>query len=129
MFLIRESKFNYSETAIVKDMFDDDNSHYAKKKIGDVRVQDVKVQVIGEVTETKSKTEYEISDGSGKIIIILKQDEPMVDKIRDGMIVKALGRLLGDTGDLLSVDHILDYSDLDFELYKKSLDLKAKYLE
>lgn len=110
-------------------MFNGDDSHYAKKKIADITNQDTKLQVVGEVIDTLSETEYEISDGTGQVKIILKHEEPLVDQMRDGIILKVLGTLIGDSADIISVDFVKDYSDLEFDLYKKSLDLKAKYLE
>jgi uncharacterized protein YdeI (BOF family) len=84
---------------------------------------------VGKIVEKISDTKFKINDGSGSIIIIFNNNDPILDKIRDKTILKVLGDLVGDSGDILDVKYSNDYTDINFDYYKKTLEFEKKYLE
>lgn len=110
-------------------MSDSEKTFYKRKLIKDITSQDNRVQVVGKIVEKLSDTKYKIHDGSGSIIIKFKNNDPILDKIRDKMILKILGDLMDDSGLFIDVKYSLDYTDINLEIYKKTLEYEKKYLE
>ncbi len=110
-------------------MSEQDNRPYIRRMINEINSNDGKVQVIGTITEKVTDTEYKIDDGTGEISVIFNDSESILDHLGEKMTIKVLGNLLGDSTDVLRVKFASDYSDLDFEMYKKAYELGKKYLD
>ncbi|MHA1728848.1 MAG: hypothetical protein ACTSWY_08970 [Promethearchaeota archaeon] len=103
-------------------------SFFIKRMINEIEETDEKVQIIGKITGKINDVEYRISDDTGEISVIFSSSEPMLDKINEGMIIKVLGKFNDDSMDILDVQFVSDYSNLNFDLYKKTHLLKKMYL-
>ena len=106
-----------------------DNSPYRKRMIKDITSKDHNIQVIGRIAEQSNDNadEYVFNDDTGKISVVFKQDDPILNNLKVNMIIKVMGELVGDSKDLLSVKYSSDYSEIDWEAYKKTYELKKKY--
>ncbi len=110
-------------------MSEKDDQPYVKRMIKDIKIDDEKIQVVGTITEKVTDNEYKINDGTGEISVVFSGSESILDSIREKMVIKILGKLLGDSTTLINVKFASDYSDLDLEMYKKALELEKKYLD
>jgi uncharacterized protein YdeI (BOF family) len=102
---------------------------YFKRMIKDVKKKDTHVQIVGKITDKISDKEYKFSDDTGEITLLINPANPPIEgKIRTNMIAKVFGEFTNEKKDCLNVKIMTDYSDLNFDLYKKSYNLAKKYL-
>jgi uncharacterized protein YdeI (BOF family) len=110
-------------------MSESEKGTYIRKLIKDISPQDNRVQVVGKIQEKIADNKFKISDGTGTVTVIFKNQDLIIDKIREKMIIKVLGDLKSDAGDVIDVKYAKDYTDINLEVYKKTLEYEKKYLE
>lgn len=110
-------------------MSDSEKGCFKRKLIKDISDQDNRVQVVGKIVEKLSDNKFKINDGSGTITIKFKNNDPILDKIRDKMILKILGDLTEDSGLVIDVKYSHDYTDINLDIYKKTLEYEKKFLD
>jgi hypothetical protein len=102
---------------------------FVKRRINELTLEDNKVQIIGKVIKKIGETEFKLNDETGEISVIFSEADPIIKKLKEDMIVKVLGEIQGDSIDIINATFIKDFSGLNFELFKKTHELKKKFFE
>ena len=102
---------------------------FVKRRINELTLEDSKVQIIGKIIKKIGETEFKLNDDTGEISVIFSETDPIFKKLKENMIVKVLGEILGDSIDLITATFVTDFTGLNFELFKKTHELKKKFFE
>jgi uncharacterized protein YdeI (BOF family) len=87
------------------------------------------VQIIGKLIKKIGETEYTLNDETGEITVIFSEKDPIFNQLKEDMIIKVLGEIQGDSTDLINVTFVTDFTGLNFELYKKTHELKKTFFK
>lgn len=102
---------------------------FVKRRINELTSEDSNVQIIGKIVKKIGETEFKLNDETGEISVIFSKTDPMFKKLKEDMIIKVLGEVQGDSIDLLNATFVTDFTGLNFELFKKTHELKKKFFE
>ena len=92
---------------------------FMNKKISEIN-SNMNVSIAGLVVSKDSEIiSFIIEDGTGKINIITNNMDSF-NSLKEGQLVRVLGKTWGEGQDIeLKSDIIQDFSEVDFEIYKK----------
>ncbi len=91
----------------------------------EVRIKDLKenlgrVSFIGTIISKTAETESFIVDDADARVLVLMNDQPAFERLKEGQYVRVFGKVMG-TGDEVEIlaDFVQDFSKIDRELYKR----------
>lgn len=91
----------------------------------EVRIKDLKenlgrVSFIGTIISKTAETESFIVDDADARVLVLMNDQPSFERLKEGQYVRVFGKVMG-TGDEVEIlaDFVQDFSKIDRELYKR----------
>ncbi len=102
---------------------------FVKRRINELTSEDSNVQIIGKIVKKIGETEFKLNDETGEISVIFSKTDPIFKKLKEDMIIKVLGEVQGDSIDLINATFVTDFTGLNFELFKKTHELKKKFFE
>jgi len=102
---------------------------FVKRTINELTSDDSKVQIVGNIIKKIGDTEYKLNDDTGEISVIFSENDPIFNKLKEDMIIKVLGEIQGNSIDLIKATFVTDFTGLNFELFKKTHELKKKFFK
>ncbi len=79
-----------------------------------------RVSFIGTIISKTAETESFIVDDADARVLVLMNDQPAFERLKEGQYVRVFGKVMG-TGDEVEIlaDFVQDFSKIDRELYKR----------